>query len=59
MRDPEEAREAAEGLAYEEWRDRMSAVSEDAEQVDAYELDDPKHPTFHERFADIAEQGDE
>jgi len=36
MRDPEEAREASEGLAYEEWRDRMSAVSEDAEQVETY-----------------------
>jgi len=46
----EESRERAEGFAYEEWRERMPA-----DDSDAYELDDPKHPTYAERAADWAD----
>jgi len=37
---------------YEAARERVRAVDEDE---DAYELDDPKHPTYHERYAELGD----
>lgn len=53
----EESRERNEPLAYDDYHERLS---EPAEQVDAYEPDDPKSDGYYERMvdlSDVAEQG--
>ena len=37
------------------WRRVYSGDQVEPEQSDAYELDDPKHPTYRERMADWAD----
>lgn len=41
--------------AYEQHRARLAAWDDDGPDMEAYELDDPKHPTFYERMVDIAD----
>lgn len=48
----EERRERNDPLYYEEWLSRRVPEPEEAYD-DAYGLDDPKHPTYHDRLADL------
>lgn len=46
----EESRERNESLHYDAYHERMSADDEDA-----YDLADPKHPRHHEVYADASD----
>jgi len=39
---------------YEAVSERMWAVDDESDE-EAYELDDPKHPTYHERYAKLGD----
>jgi hypothetical protein len=51
----EERRERNDPLHYEEWLSRRvpEPTPEEAYDDVGYELDDPKHPTYHDRLADL------
>ena len=42
-------------VRYDEWREHVQALAEQELEEQAYELDDPKSPGFHERAAVVSD----